>query len=68
MTEPTRGLSRRDFLRLGLVAGRPRCVGRLRLGRRPGARRRSSALFSRVNDWVGEKIFLSRPTGPRNIR
>ena len=57
MTDRTPGLSRRDFLRLGLVApaslvaacgwdGGPILEPRLRA-------------ISRLNDWVGEKILLS---------
>jgi len=55
---PRPGLTRRDFVRLGLVAptalvaacgwdGGPLLEPRLRS-------------FSRINDWVGEKIFFSR--------
>ncbi len=57
MAEPVLGLNRRDFLRLGLVAtpaslvacgwdGGPLIEPKLRA-------------FSRLNDWVGEKILLS---------
>ena len=57
MTERAPGLSRRDFMRLGLIApaalvaacgwdGGPLIEPRLRS-------------FSRLNDWVGEKILLS---------
>ena len=58
MTDPTPGLNRRDFMRLGLVApvslaaacgwdGGSLLEPRLRA-------------FGRLNDWVGEKILLSR--------
>jgi DMSO/TMAO reductase YedYZ molybdopterin-dependent catalytic subunit len=56
MTDPR--LSRRDLLRLGLVAAPASLAaacgwdGGMKLGVKLGA-------FSRVNDWVGEKIFLS---------
>jgi DMSO/TMAO reductase YedYZ molybdopterin-dependent catalytic subunit len=59
MTEPTRGLSRRDLLRLGIVAGP---VGALAACGWDGgpALAPKLRLFSRVNDWVGEKIFQGR--------
>ncbi|HKP48610.1 MAG TPA: hypothetical protein VJU17_01260, partial [Gemmatimonadales bacterium] len=59
MTEPHQGLTRRDLLRLGVVAGPLGALaacgwdGGPTLA--PGLR-----LFSRINDWVGEKIFLGR--------
>jgi DMSO/TMAO reductase YedYZ molybdopterin-dependent catalytic subunit len=59
MTEPARGLTRRDLLHLGLVAGPAALLGACGWdgGSVLAPRLR---LFSRVNDWVGEKIFLGR--------
>ena len=59
MTESNHGLTRRDVFRLGAAAGPGALLaacgwdGGSALG--PGLR-----LFSRVNDWVGERIFLGR--------
>src|SRR5919112_3518844 len=59
MTEPNRGLSRRDLVRLGVVAGPASllaaCGWNGGSALEPGLR-----LYSRVNDWVGERIFLGR--------
>jgi DMSO/TMAO reductase YedYZ molybdopterin-dependent catalytic subunit len=59
MTEWTHGLSRRDALRLGVAAGPSALLAACGWdgghGLMPGLR-----LFSRVNDWVGERIFLGR--------
>src|SRR3954454_23637396 len=59
MTEPGRGLNRRDLLRLGVVAGP---LGALAACGWDGGSTLAPKLrlFSRVNDWVGEKIFLGR--------
>jgi DMSO/TMAO reductase YedYZ molybdopterin-dependent catalytic subunit len=52
-------LSRRDFLRLGAVAGPASLVAACGWDGGPVLEPRLRA-FSRVNDWVGEKILLSR--------
>ena len=59
MTEPGRGLNRRDLLRLGVVAGQ---LGALAACGWDGGGFLEPKLrgFSRLNDWVGEKILLSR--------
>jgi DMSO/TMAO reductase YedYZ molybdopterin-dependent catalytic subunit len=57
MTERPR-LDRRDFLRLGLVAGPASLVAACGWDGGPSLEPRLRA-FSRVNDWVGEKIFHS---------
>ena len=57
MGERHDGLSRRDFLRLGLLAGSAAAAGCAWDG---GALLRPKlAAVSRMNDWVGEHIFLS---------
>jgi len=58
MTEPREGINRRDFLRLGLVAGPAGLVAACGWDGGPvlSSKLRS---FSRVNDWVGEKVWLS---------
>ncbi|MFL5494717.1 MAG: molybdopterin-dependent oxidoreductase [Gemmatimonadales bacterium] len=58
MTEHARGLSRRDFMRLGAVAGPASLVAACGWD---GGRVLEPKLraFSRINDWVSEKIFLS---------
>jgi DMSO/TMAO reductase YedYZ molybdopterin-dependent catalytic subunit len=56
MTE--RRLDRRDFLRLGLVAGPASLVAACGWDGGSAIEPRLRA-FSRVNDWVGEKIFQS---------
>lgn len=59
MTEPIRGLTRRDLLRLSAAAGpaglAAACGWDGGAALAPGLR-----LFSRLNDWVGEKIFFGR--------
>jgi DMSO/TMAO reductase YedYZ molybdopterin-dependent catalytic subunit len=59
MADQHEGLTRRDFLRLGLVAGPATLV--TACGWDGGAllepRLRA---FSRINDWVGEKVFFSK--------
>ncbi|MEO8201100.1 MAG: molybdopterin-dependent oxidoreductase, partial [Gemmatimonadota bacterium] len=50
-----RRLDRRDFLRLGLVAGPTALVASCGWNGGPGIEPRLRA-FSRVNDWVGEKL------------
>ena len=53
------GVSRRDFLRLGLAAGPASLVAAC--GWDGGAALEPQLrAFGRINDWVGEKIFLSR--------
>jgi DMSO/TMAO reductase YedYZ molybdopterin-dependent catalytic subunit len=58
MTEHPRGLSRRDFMRLGLVAGPASLVAACGWDGGPVLEPRLRA-FGRLNDWVSEKIFLS---------
>jgi DMSO/TMAO reductase YedYZ molybdopterin-dependent catalytic subunit len=53
------GVSRRDFLRLGLAAGPASLVAACGWEGGP-ALEPSLRAFSRINDWVGENIFLSR--------
>lgn len=55
MTDPA--LSRRDLFRLGLVAGSASLAAAC--GWQGGPLQPRLRAFSRVNDWVGEKIFLS---------
>jgi DMSO/TMAO reductase YedYZ molybdopterin-dependent catalytic subunit len=57
MTSPNGGLSRRDFLRLGAVAGPASVVAAC--GWEGGPLVPKLRAFSRVNDWVGEKIWQS---------
>ena len=57
MTE-TRGLNRRDFIRLGIVAGPAALVAGCGWDGGPTLEPRLRA-FSRINDWVGEKLFQS---------
>ncbi|HEY9013679.1 MAG TPA: molybdopterin-dependent oxidoreductase [Gemmatimonadales bacterium] len=59
MTERNRGLTRRDLFAVGIAAGPAALVAACGWdgGSILAPRLR---LFSRVNDWVGEKIFLSR--------
>lgn len=59
MTEPrTPGLDRRDFLRLGLLAGPASLVAACGWDGGPLLKPRLAAI-SRLNDWVGEKVLLS---------
>jgi DMSO/TMAO reductase YedYZ molybdopterin-dependent catalytic subunit len=58
MTEPTTGLTRRDFLRLGVAAGPVSVVAACGWDGGPVLEPRLRA-FSRINDWVGEKILHS---------
>ncbi|MGH7525996.1 MAG: molybdopterin-dependent oxidoreductase [Gemmatimonadales bacterium] len=58
MTERPGGLSRRDFLRLGLAAGPASMVSACGWDGGAVLEPRLRA-FSRINDWVGEKLFLS---------
>ncbi|MGH7497346.1 MAG: molybdopterin-dependent oxidoreductase [Gemmatimonadales bacterium] len=58
MTEPKPRLSRRDLLRLGLVAGPAALVAACGWDGGTTFEPRLRA-FSRINDWVGEKILLS---------
>lgn len=59
MTERAPGLNRRDFMRLGLVAGPASLVAACGWDGGPLIEPRLGAI-SRLNDWVGEKILLSR--------
>jgi DMSO/TMAO reductase YedYZ molybdopterin-dependent catalytic subunit len=58
MTEHARGLSRRDFMRLGVVAGPASLVAACGWDGGPMLEPKLRA-FSRLNDWVSEKIWLS---------
>jgi DMSO/TMAO reductase YedYZ molybdopterin-dependent catalytic subunit len=58
MTKPIEGINRRDFLRLGLVAGPAGIVAACGWDGGPVLSSKLKA-FSRVNDWVGEKVWLS---------
>jgi DMSO/TMAO reductase YedYZ molybdopterin-dependent catalytic subunit len=57
MTSSNGGLSRRDFLRLGVVGGPASIVAAC--GWEGGPLVPKLRAFSRVNDWVGEKIWQS---------
>jgi DMSO/TMAO reductase YedYZ molybdopterin-dependent catalytic subunit len=61
MIEPNepRRLTRRDLIRLGLAAGPASLVAACGWDGGPTLEPRLRA-FSRINDWVGEHIFLSR--------
>jgi DMSO/TMAO reductase YedYZ molybdopterin-dependent catalytic subunit len=59
MTEHTPGLARRDLLRLGVAAGPAALLAACGWDGGPMLEPRLR-LFSRVNDWVGEKLFLRR--------
>jgi DMSO/TMAO reductase YedYZ molybdopterin-dependent catalytic subunit len=59
MTEPARGLSRRDLLRLGLAAGPASLVAACGWDGGPALEPKLRA-FGRLNDWVGEKVLLRR--------
>ncbi|HYU35774.1 MAG TPA: molybdopterin-dependent oxidoreductase [Thermoanaerobaculia bacterium] len=56
-TDPQAALSRRDLFRLGLLAGSASLV--TACGWQGGPLVPKLRAFSRVNDWVGEKLFLS---------
>jgi DMSO/TMAO reductase YedYZ molybdopterin-dependent catalytic subunit len=58
MTEGTPGLTRRDFLHLGAVVGPVSLVAACGWDGGTALEPRLRA-FSRINDWVGEKIFHS---------
>ncbi|HEV7365429.1 MAG TPA: molybdopterin-dependent oxidoreductase [Gemmatimonadales bacterium] len=58
MTEERRGLTRRDLLRLGAVAGPAALVAACGWDGGSSLEPRLRA-FSRINDWIGEKILLS---------
>jgi DMSO/TMAO reductase YedYZ molybdopterin-dependent catalytic subunit len=58
MTERARGLTRRDFVRLGAVAGPASLVAACGWDGGPSIEPKLRA-FSRFNDWVGENILLS---------
>ena len=53
------GVSRRDFLRLGIAAGPASLVAACGWDGGAALEPRLRA-FGRINDWVGERIFLSR--------
>ena len=53
-----RGLTRRDLLRLGAVAGPAALVAACGWDGGPSLEPKLRA-FSRINDWIGEKILLS---------
>jgi len=53
------GLTRRDWLRLGLVAGPTALVAACGWDGGPALEPKLRA-FSRVNDWLGEKVLLSK--------
>jgi DMSO/TMAO reductase YedYZ molybdopterin-dependent catalytic subunit len=55
---PRPGLSRRDFLRLGAVAGPAALMAGCGWDGGPLVRPRLAAI-SRLNDWVGEHVFLA---------
>ena len=57
MTENGQGLSRRDFLRLGVAAGPVSLLAAC--GWDGGPLEPRLRAFGRLNDWVSEKIFLS---------
>ena len=58
MTEEHRGLTRRDLLRLGAVAGPAALIAAC--GWDGGSSLEPPLrVFSRINDWIGEKILLS---------
>jgi DMSO/TMAO reductase YedYZ molybdopterin-dependent catalytic subunit len=58
MADRPLGLSRRDFMRLGLVAGPASLVAACGWDGGPAIEPKLRAI-SRLNDWVGEKILLS---------
>src|SRR5438309_1151426 len=58
MTEDRGGLTRRDLLRLGAVAGPAALVAACGWDGGSSLAPRLRA-FSRINDWIGEKILLS---------
>ena len=58
MTDTTHRLTRRDLFRLGVAAGPAVLVAACGWDGGPSLEPKLRA-FSRVNDWVGEKIFLS---------
>jgi DMSO/TMAO reductase YedYZ molybdopterin-dependent catalytic subunit len=58
MAERSSGLSRRDFMRLGLAAGPASLVAACGWDGGPALEPKLRAI-SRLNDWVGEKILFS---------
>jgi DMSO/TMAO reductase YedYZ molybdopterin-dependent catalytic subunit len=58
MTEERRGLTRRDLLRLGAVAGPAALIAACGWDGGSSLEPKLRA-FSRINDWIGEKILLS---------
>jgi DMSO/TMAO reductase YedYZ molybdopterin-dependent catalytic subunit len=63
MTEREGGLTRRDFIRLGAVAGPVSLVAACGWDGGPALEPRLRA-FSRVNDWVGERILSPTRLAP----
>ena len=64
MTDPK--LSRRDLFRLGMVAGSASLA--TACGLQGGPLVPKLRAFSRVNDWIGEKLLSSRPAPEYSIR
>jgi DMSO/TMAO reductase YedYZ molybdopterin-dependent catalytic subunit len=58
MTEQRRGLTRREIFRLGVVAGPAAMAAACGWDGGPALEPKLRA-FSRINDWIGEKILLS---------
>ncbi len=58
MTDGTRSLTRRDFLRLGAAAGPASIVAACGWDGGPVLEPKLKA-FGRINDWVGEKVLFS---------
>ncbi|MFL5404220.1 MAG: hypothetical protein ACJ8BF_15560, partial [Gemmatimonadales bacterium] len=58
MAKGHQGLSRRDFLRIGAVAGPASVVAACGWDGGPAIEPRLRG-FSRLNDWVGERVFQS---------
>jgi DMSO/TMAO reductase YedYZ molybdopterin-dependent catalytic subunit len=59
MTESVRSLTRRDFFRLGAVAGPASVMAACGWDGGPVLEPKLRA-FSRINDWVGEKVLFSQ--------
>ena len=62
MTDGVRSLTRRDFFRLGVVAGPASVMAACGWDGGPVLEPKLRA-FSRINDWVGEKVCSHRPDG-----
>ncbi|HEY7637195.1 MAG TPA: molybdopterin-dependent oxidoreductase [Gemmatimonadales bacterium] len=63
MADGPNGLSRRDFFRLGVAAGPASLVAACGWDGGPALEPKLRA-FSRINDWVGEKILMSSRLAP----